>query len=68
MDEAKSETMQKWLTIAQHDPASARKLAQEPEPLLDTAIYHCQQAAEKAWKALLVFHDLPLRRRMTWKY
>lgn len=62
MDEAKSEAIQKWLTIAQHDLASARKLAQEPEPLLDTAIYHCQQAAEKALKALLVFHDLPFEK------
>lgn len=62
MDEAKSEAIQKWLTIAQHDLASAHKLAQEPEPLLDTAICHCQQAAEKALKALLVFHDLPFEK------
>ncbi|MGH8604009.1 MAG: HEPN domain-containing protein [Gammaproteobacteria bacterium] len=28
-----------------------------PDVYLDVAIYHCQQAAEKALKALLVFHD-----------
>src|SRR2546422_5099905 len=28
-----------------------------PDPYLDTAIYHCQQAAEKAVKGCLVFHD-----------
>ena len=28
------------------------------EFLLDTAIYHCQQAAEKSLKGWLTFHDL----------
>jgi len=37
--------------------ATARKVATDPDPYLDTAIYHCQQAAEKAIKGFLVFHD-----------
>jgi HEPN domain-containing protein len=45
------------LIKAQHDLATARKLAEGPDPLLDTAIYHCQQAAEKAIKGFLAFHD-----------
>jgi len=57
MDDAKRELVRGWLTKAQHDLASARKLAAGPDPLLDTAIYHCQQAAEKAVKWFLVFHD-----------
>ena len=57
MDEAKRELIQNWLTKAQHDLAAARKLSAEPDPYLDTAIYHCQQAAEKAIKGFLVFHD-----------
>ena len=28
-----------------------------PEPYLDTAVYHCQQAVEKALKACLSYHD-----------
>jgi HEPN domain-containing protein len=28
------------------------------EPFLDTAIYHCQQTAEKAIKGWLVYHDI----------
>jgi HEPN domain-containing protein len=32
------------------------------EPLLETAVFHCQQAAEKAFKAFLVWHDVPFRR------
>jgi HEPN domain-containing protein len=31
-------------------------------PSTDTAIYHCQQVAEKALKGLLAFHDQPLER------
>lgn len=57
MDEAKRELVAAWLTKAQHDVASAKKLAGPPDPLLDTALYHCQQAAEKAVKSLLLFHD-----------
>ncbi len=37
---------------------SAKKLAQGREPYLDTAIYHCQQTAEKIIKGWLVYHDL----------
>ena len=57
MDEAKRELVQTWLVKAQHDLAAARKLSAEPDPYLDTAIYHCQQAAEKVVKGFLVFHD-----------
>jgi HEPN domain-containing protein len=57
MDEAKRQLVQSWLIKAQHDLAAARKLSSAPDPYLDTAIYHCQQAAEKAVKGFLVFHD-----------
>ncbi|MCP4699696.1 MAG: HEPN domain-containing protein [Gammaproteobacteria bacterium] len=41
--------------------ASARILAAPETMLLDTAVYHCQQAAEKAVKGFLVFcdHEVP---------
>jgi len=57
MDEARRDLVQGWLIKAQRDLATARKLADDPDPLLDTAIYHCQQAAEKAVKGFLAFHD-----------
>ncbi|HUT52699.1 MAG TPA: HEPN domain-containing protein [bacterium] len=57
MGEAKSDLVKKWLVKAAHDLASAQKLASDPDSYLDTAIYHCQQAAEKAVKAFLVFND-----------
>ena len=57
MDEAKCELIRAWLVKARSDLGTARKLAAGPERFPDTAVYHCQQAAEKAIKAFLVFHD-----------
>jgi len=42
------------LKKAQRDLSAAQKLAQE---LPDIAIYHCQQAEEKALKGFLILHD-----------
>lgn len=57
MSKAKQELVQNWLTKAQQDLASARKLSRDPDPYLSGAIFFCQQAAEKAVKGFLVFHD-----------
>src|SRR5262245_731089 len=57
MDEAQRRLVQGWLIKAEHDLATARKLAEDPNPLLDTAIYHCQQAAEKAVKGFLAYQN-----------
>jgi HEPN domain-containing protein len=59
MDEAAQELVREWLVRADHDLRSARRLASPEEPLLDTAIYHCQQAAEKSIKAWLQSKDHP---------
>ena len=57
MDEAKREHVRAWLQKARDDLAAARKLAAPPDSYLEIAVYHCQQAAEKAVKGFLVFHD-----------
>ncbi|MEW5986439.1 MAG: HEPN domain-containing protein [Chloroflexota bacterium] len=57
---AKLKLVRNWLVKAQHDLASAQKLAEGSDPYLDVAIYHRQQAAEKAIKGFLVFQDRPL--------
>jgi HEPN domain-containing protein len=44
-----------WMIKAYHDLISAKKLAQDEEPILDTAIYHTQQCAEKALKCYLSY-------------
>jgi HEPN domain-containing protein len=58
MDESKTELVRDWLTRADHDLRSAQALAALADPLLDTAIYHCQQAAEKSVKAWLQANDV----------
>ena len=62
MDDAKREMVQAWPLKARHDQLSARRLSEGPNPILDTAIYHCQQAAEKALKALLTYYDQPFQK------
>ena len=59
---AKLELVRNWLVKAQHDLAAACKLSADPDPYLDVAVYHCQQAAEKALKGFLVFHDQPFEK------
>ena len=49
--------MQIWLTKAQQDLAVAHKLSSGSDPYLGAAIFHCQQAAEKAVKGFLTFRD-----------
>lgn len=62
MDEAKRELVRAWLIKARNDLTAARELGALPGGPLDTAIYHCQQAAEKAVKGFLAFHDHRLER------
>ena len=62
MDDAKRELVQAWLRRAREDLLSALKLSEEPDPLFATALYHCQQSAEKALKGFLTFHDQPFEK------
>ena len=62
MNDPRIELTKSWLTKAEHDLDSAKKLSEEPNPLFDTAIYHCQQVAEKALKGYLAFLDQPLEK------
>ncbi len=57
MNEAKKKLVQGWINKAQRVLDSASVLAANAPPLLDTAVHHCQQAAEKAVKGFLVFRD-----------
>ncbi len=47
-----------WLTKANHDLQNARIVGATPDGPLDTAIYHCQQAAEKALKGWLTWRGI----------
>ena len=57
MGEAKIHEIRQWLIKADHDLGSAKRLLAGDEPFLDTAVYHCQQAAEKGLKAYLTLKD-----------
>jgi HEPN domain-containing protein len=54
MDDTRTKLLRSWLTKALNDLKSARVLGSTEGAPLDTAIYHCQQTAEKSVKAFLV--------------
>ena len=58
-DESRRDEAARWLIQARKD-LNAAKLLQEPEP--SCSVFHSQQAAEKAAKALLAFHDVEFRK------
>ena len=57
-DARSSETVA-WLAKADQDLGAARMLL---DGYPDVALFHCQQAVEKALKAFLVWHDVPFRK------
>ena len=60
--DARAKDVAAWLSRAQLDLRAAEvDLAASP-PLLADAAFHCQQAVEKALKALLTHYDHPFRR------
>lgn len=62
MDEALAHLTREWLTKAWHDLQAARIIAHAADGPLDTAIYHCQQAAEKTLKGWLTAHSTPFEK------
>jgi HEPN domain-containing protein len=48
-----------WMCKAWRDLETARRAANGEPPFYDIAVYHCQQAAEKAVKAFLVHSGKP---------
>ena len=57
-DEDKLKEIRNWLIKSQHDLGSAKRPMEGDEQYLDMAVYHCQQAAEKAIKAYLIYRDV----------
>jgi HEPN domain-containing protein len=51
-----------WLLKAADDLRGAEVDLAAVPPLTGDAAFHCQQAAEKALKALLAWHDVPFRK------
>ena len=59
---APHEEVSAWLLKAAADLLSARILVEHSPLVLGPAAFHCQQAAEKALKAFLVWHSTPFER------
>ena len=51
-----------WLEKAHMDLRSARVDLAATPPIVGDALFHCQQAVEKAIKTLLTWHDRPFRK------
>ncbi len=60
-DTARVEDVKAWLAKASQDLRRVEVLLAAPSDSED-ALFHCQQAAEKAFKAFLTWHDVPFRR------
>ena len=62
LDQSRVEETTAWFRKAQGDLRAARvDLADDP-PLVEDALFHCQQAVEKALKGFLTWHDQPFRK------
>ena len=59
LDGERRQETQRWLAVAEADLRTARLCLDATEPLLGIAAYHCQQAAEKVLKGMLVMADVP---------
>ena len=53
---------QAWLAKASTDLRAAEHDLQATPPLLEDSLFHCQQAAEKALKGLLTWHNHAFRK------
>jgi HEPN domain-containing protein len=62
-DEARREDVRAWLQKAAFDLRAAEHGMSEPGAgLRSDVVFHAQQAAEKAFKAFLAWHDVPFRK------
>jgi HEPN domain-containing protein len=61
-DPARVAECRAWLSRAWADIDSTAILIRAARPRHDTALFHAQQAVEKAWKAFLFWHGVPFRR------
>jgi HEPN domain-containing protein len=62
-EEARLQDVRAWLSKAELDlKAAAHEISAPAEALWGDVMFHAQQAAEKALKAFLAWHDVPFRK------
>ncbi|SPF35376.1 HEPN domain protein [Candidatus Sulfopaludibacter sp. SbA4] len=63
LEDARLQDVRAWLTKAELDlKAAAHETSAPAEGLWGDVMFHSQQAAEKAMKAFLAWHDVPFRK------
>jgi len=62
MTDPKLDEVRSWLIKAQQDLDASAWLLESPQALYGIAGFHCQQAAEKALKAYLTWHEQPFEK------
>ena len=62
MADRKQREVGAWIQKAENDIRGARIDMEAVPPLIEDALFHCQQASEKAMKAFLADHDTPFRK------
>lgn len=62
MQPDKAATVRGWLSKAANDLRGACIDLDADPPLIEDALFHCQQAAEKTLKAFLTAHDTPFKK------
>jgi HEPN domain-containing protein len=61
----KAKDTAEWMAKARNDLRAAGAMLALSPPDVGNALYHCQQAAEKAMKALLYWQDVPFHKTQT---
>jgi HEPN domain-containing protein len=61
-DAVRQRIIARWIGVADRDLRAAALCLAGPDAEPGSAAYHCQQAAEKLIKALLVASDIPFRK------
>lgn len=61
-EDARADLTRQWLIIANQDMRMATLAARADDELRGIGAFHAQQAAEKALKGFLAWHDAPFRR------
>ncbi|MDZ4855333.1 MAG: HEPN domain-containing protein [Nitrospirota bacterium] len=62
MQPDKAAAVRGWLSKAANDLRGAHIDLDADPPLIEDALFHCQQAAEKSLKAFLTGHDTPFKK------
>lgn len=62
MSPEKEAEVKSWFRKASQDLRAAKLDLSAVPPLLEDVVFHCQQAAEKAIKGYLTYHDRPFQK------